>query len=101
MSRPRTETERYLSHRLEDPEYRQAYETAKDRIDQIDAMIRALDERRNELNLSKAELARRAGVKPEAVRRLFSARSPNPTLNTLLALGRALDLEFRTEPRAS
>ena len=31
--------------------------------------------------MSKAELARRAGVKPEAIRRLFSAEMPKSTLS--------------------
>ena len=47
----------------------------------------------------KAELARRAGVKPEAIRRLFSAEKPNPTLTTLVALAGVLDLEIRPTPR--
>lgn len=42
-------------------------------------------------------MARRAGVKPEAIRRLFSAQSPNPTLATLVALAGALDLELRPQ----
>jgi DNA-binding phage protein len=99
MAEPRTGAERYLARRLEDPEYRDAYEQARERIDQIDAVIRALDERRAELRLTKAELARRAGVKPEAIRRLFSAEKPNPTLATLAALAGALDLELRPQPR--
>jgi DNA-binding phage protein len=99
MATPRTGAERYLAKKLEDPEYRVAYEQARERIDQIDLVIRALDERRTELNLTKADLARRAGVKPEAIRRLFSAENPNPTLSTLVALAGALDLELRPEPR--
>jgi DNA-binding phage protein len=99
MAEPRTGAERYLASRLDDSEYRAAYEQAKERIDQIDWVIRALDKRRTELNLTKADLARRAGVKPEAIRRLFSAEKPNPTLSTLVALAGALDLELRTEPR--
>lgn len=95
----RTGAERYLAHRLEDPEYRQAYEEARERIEQIDSVIRAFDARREELRLTKAELARRAGVKPEAIRRLFSAEKPNPTLTTLVALAAALDLEIRPTPR--
>jgi DNA-binding phage protein len=95
----RTGAERYLANRLKDPEYRQAYEDARERIDQIDSVIRALDSRREELHLTKAELARRAGVKPEAIRRLFSAEKPNPTLTTLVALAGALDLELRPTPR--
>ena len=99
MTQPRTGAERYLARRLEDPDYRTAYEQAKDRIDQIDRVIRALDKRRTELNLTKADLARRAGIKPEAIRRLFSAGKPNPTLSTLVAVAGALELELRPEPR--
>jgi DNA-binding phage protein len=99
MAKGRTGAERYLAERVEDPVYRTAYEQAKERIEQIDNVIRALDERRAELNLTKADLARRAGVKPEAVRRLFSAEKPNPTLNTLVALAGALGLELRPAPR--
>lgn len=101
MPRPRTGAERYLSNRMKDSEYRKAYEEARERIAQIDAVIGTLDDRRSELNLSKAELARQAGVKPEAVRRLFSAQTPNPTLSTLVALARVLDLDLRPEPRST
>lgn len=94
----RTGAERYLAGRLEDTEYREAYEAARKRIEQIDAVIRSFDARREELHLTKAELARRAGVKPEAIRRLFSAEKPNPTLTTLVALAGALDLEIRATP---
>lgn len=99
MAKARTGAERYLGDRLKDAGYREHYEEARARIGQVDAVIRALDERREELSFTKAELARRAGVKPEAVRRLFSAETPNPTLNTLVALAQALDLELRPQPR--
>lgn len=99
MTAARTGAERYLIRRLGDPEYRQAYEEARERIEQIDSVIRAFDARREELNLTKAELARRAGVKPEAIRRLFCAEKPNPTLTTLVALAGALDLEILLTPR--
>jgi DNA-binding XRE family transcriptional regulator len=99
MATAQTGAERYLARRLEDPEYRQAYEESRERIDQIDSVIRTFDARREELHLTKAELARRAGVKPEAIRRLFSAEKPNPTLTTLVALAGALDLEIRPVPR--
>jgi DNA-binding XRE family transcriptional regulator len=101
MAEARTGAERYFARRLEDAEYRQSYEEARRRIDQIDSVIRALDARREELQMTKAELARRAGVKPEAIRRLFSAEKPNPTLMTLVALAGALDLEIRPAPRPS
>jgi DNA-binding phage protein len=99
MAQPRTGAERYFAERLRDPDYRSDYERARERIEQVDSVIRVLDERREELQLTKAELARRAGVKPEAIRRLFSAETPNPTLSTLVALAGALDLELRPEPR--
>jgi DNA-binding phage protein len=99
MSATQTGAERYFAHRLEDAEYRQAYEEACERIEQIDSVIRVFDARREELQLTKAELARRAGVKPEAIRRLFSAERPNPTLATLVALAGALGLEILPTPR--
>ncbi len=96
---PRTGAERYFADQLRDPEYRRAYKTAKARIQQTDALVRALDERRVARGMSKAELARAAGVQPEAVRRLFTMDAPNPTASTLLALADALDLELVTRPK--
>ena len=51
------------------------------------------------LELAKGELARRADLTPEAVRRLFSIEAPNPTIVTLVALTDALDLELAVAPR--
>ena len=93
-----TRAERYLKNRREDQDYDRAYTSARRRIDQVDMLIRALDERRCSLNLSKAELARRADLRPEVIRRLFTAASPNPTLSTVVALAGALELELTTEP---
>ena len=90
--------ERYLAGRREDPEYLHAYAAARRRIDQIDSIIRMLDQRRCNLDLSKAELARRANLRPEVIRRLFSAERPNPTLATLVALAEALELELAAKP---
>jgi DNA-binding phage protein len=100
MERQPTGAERYLAGRLKDDEYRQAFELARERIAKIDEVIRALDARRCALSMTKAELARRAHLKPEAVRRLFSADRANPTLQTLVALADALDLELRPQPVA-
>jgi DNA-binding phage protein len=99
MTEARTGAERYLARRLEDPDYQRAFESSSERIAMTDAVIDAFNNRREELNLTKAELARRAGVKPEVIRRLFSAERPNPTLATLVALAGAMDLEFRPRPR--
>lgn len=99
-TKPRTGAEKYLAKQRKNPEYRAAYDEARRRIDQVDAIVRALDDRREALGLSKAELARRADLAPEAVRRLFSVDSPNPTAITLAALADALDLDLVPTPRA-
>jgi DNA-binding phage protein len=98
MSKTRTGAQRYLAERRGDADYDLAYEAARRRIDQIDSIIRVLDQRRCNLDLSKAELARRANLRPEVIRRLFSAESPNPTLSTLVALAEALEMELAAEP---
>ena len=90
----RTGAERYFAERAASAEFGEAYDEARRRIDQIDRLVRALDDRRDELGLSKAELARRADIAPEAVRRLFSADAPNPTIATLTAIADSLDLEL-------
>jgi DNA-binding phage protein len=96
----KTGAERYFSERLKDSEYSEAYQRERSRIGAVDEVIQALDQRRAELELSKADLARRAGLKPEVVRRLFSAGTHNPTLSTVSALVAALDAELfvRTRP---
>lgn len=98
-TKTRTGAEGYFARRASEPGYAEAYDEARRRIDAIDHLVRALDERREELGLSKAELARRAALAPEAVRRLFSVDSPNPTIGTLTALADALGLELVPQRR--
>lgn len=97
--KPRTAAERYLSQRLQDADYADAYWSARDRVDRIDGLVRDIEARREELGLTKADLARRAGLRPEVIRRLLSTSEPNPTLSTLLSIARALDLELVLEPQ--
>jgi DNA-binding phage protein len=92
--RTSTGAERYFAKRAEAPGYAEAYADARRKIDQIDRLVNALDERREALGMTKAELARRADIAPEAVRRLFSADSPNPTIGTLTAIADTLGLEL-------
>ena len=95
MARPiRTGAERYFAERADHPGFTAVYEVSRRRIDQVDRLVNALDERRAALGMTKAELARRANIAPEAVRRLFSLHSPNPTIVTLTAIADALDLEL-------
>jgi DNA-binding phage protein len=97
--KPRTGAERYFADRMKDPEYAAAHEAAAERIDEIDRILGFLDQARVDQDLSKAELARRAGLPAEAVRRLFTADHRNPTLDTVLALSRALDVELFRLPK--
>lgn len=97
----RTGAERYLAERADPPEFAHEYAAARRRIDQIDRLVQALDERREVLGMTKAELARRADLAPEAVRRLFSAESPNPTISTLTALADTLGLELVPRQRSA
>lgn len=93
MARP-TAAERYFEARAaHSPEYRQALDTARTRIAAVDGVVRALEERRRDLGLSKAELARRAGMRPEVVRRILGAGPANPTLSTVISLASAMALD--------
>lgn len=83
---------------MQDPEFRREYELARARIEQVDAVMRQLDELRAELGLSKAQLARAIGKNPAALRRLFTAEV-NPELKTVAALASALDAEVQIVPR--
>jgi hypothetical protein len=56
-------------------------------------LITLIDVARQQNGWSKAELARRAGLNPASVRRLFSAPAPNPTADYLFRLLAALDLD--------
>ena len=86
--------------RAASPEFDAEYLAAKAEITAIDAIMNALDHAREDSGLTKAELARRSGLGPEAVRRLFTVDSVNPTLRTVVALATAMDLDIQLVPRA-
>lgn len=94
-----TGADKYFERRSTEPGYAEAYDAARRKIDQIDRLVRALDSRRETLGMTKAELARRADLTPEVVRRLFSADSPNPTIGTLTALADSHGARRLTRPR--
>jgi DNA-binding phage protein len=86
---------------MQNPEFREAYERTRARIDAVDQLIRALDEERAAQGISKAELARRVGVQPEAIRRLLTAEQPNPTIGTYIATAQALGMKMTPPKRRS
>ncbi len=96
--KPRTGAERYIADRLEDPDFATKYGDARRRIDDVDRIVRTIEGRRVALGLSKAELARRVGVRPEAIRRLLSGNHANPTLSTVVSLASALQLDIVAIP---
>jgi ribosome-binding protein aMBF1 (putative translation factor) len=98
MAKARTGAERYIASQKRDPEFREAYDDAGRRIRQVDELVRALDDARERRGMTKAELARRAGMTPEVVRRLFTAEGANPTAATLVALADVLDVELVARP---
>ena len=96
--REKTAFELDFERDMENPEYRAAYLAARARIDAIDALVRSIDQARVEQHMSKAALARRMGVAPEAIRRLFSAETPNPTIKTVIGAASALGYRLNLEP---
>lgn len=88
---------RMLAERMEDPEFRREYERARREIDQVDSVIRQLDELREAAGLTKAELARHIGRDPSSIRRLFTAKG-NPELLLVASIAQDLGAEIRVVP---
>jgi ribosome-binding protein aMBF1 (putative translation factor) len=86
--------EDYRNRRFADPEFRSHYERHYREIDAVDRVVAAIEARRVELGLTKADLARLVGRKPESVRRLLSGNLVNPTLTTVSEMAIALGMEM-------
>jgi ribosome-binding protein aMBF1 (putative translation factor) len=98
MPRSTTGAERYVAQQKRDSAFRKEHAHAAWRVRQVDQLVRALDEAREKRGMTKAELARQAGISPEVVRRLFTANGANPTAATLIALADVLDFEVIARP---
>lgn len=96
--RPKTAFDRYVSAQMRDAEFAKELASSRAEVDFVDRIVRALDERRVAIGLSKAELAKRVGMKAELIRRLFTASEPNPTLDTVARLAVALECRLDLEP---
>ena len=93
--------ERRRDRRMQDPQYRAAYEQAARELAQTDAVIRQLDSLRADLGISKAVLERRVNRNASSVRRLFTASQVRPELPLIAALADALGAELRVVPRTT
>ena len=78
-----------LRQDLKDPEFAEAFYDMSSDI----ALLQVLEEARKALNVSEKELAERMGVQRPTVTRLFNASHPNPTLDTISDILRALGLQ--------
>jgi len=87
-----------LAEDLKAPEFRHQYLLESERIATIDRIINQLDEVRQELGVSKAELARAIGRTPESIRRLLTAKSVNPQLSLVAEMASALGYRVTLEP---
>lgn len=93
--------EKYREERLADPEFKRLYERHRSEIDAIDVILSAIENRRQELEITKTDLARLIDKKPESVRRLLSGRAVNPTLITVLEMTKALGMEISVKSSTS
>ena len=86
---------------LNDPETRTHYERERREIEQIDAVIRSLDQLRVDAGISKAELARRIGRNPSSIRRLFTAQAARPELPLIVSIADELGARVEITARES
>ena len=88
-----------LSKDLKDAEFAEAFYDMSVDI----ALIQVLEQARKTLNISEKELAERMGVQRSTITRLFNASHPNPTLDTISDILRALGLqaEIKITPASS
>lgn len=85
--------------RMRDAEYREGYKRAARELEQTDQVIRTLDALRVDLDMSKAELARRINRNASSIRRLFTAKRARPELPLVAAIADALGAEVRVVPK--
>jgi transcriptional regulator with XRE-family HTH domain len=87
-----------LAQEMEDPEFRREFFLERLRISTIDDLIGNLDEAREELDLSKADIARAVGAQGSVIRRIFSSDDASPTLATITELAAAVGMRVVTVP---
>jgi ribosome-binding protein aMBF1 (putative translation factor) len=86
----KTGLDKFFDDQMKSSSFAKNYADARNEVDAIDGMVRALDDAREKSGLTKADLAAAIDARPEVVRRLFTQKSPNPTLSTLIRLAAAL-----------
>lgn len=74
----------FFAEQMRSPSFARAYASARAEVATVDTIVRAIDAAREARGMTKAELARAAGMAPEMLRRLFTAEEPNPTIETVV-----------------
>ena len=87
-----------LDENFLDPEFKRRYVLDSQRIAAIDRIVNDLNDLRDQLGMTKADLARAVDRTPEAVRRLFTAKTVNPELGFIAELAAALGHEVVLRP---
>ena len=89
-----TSFEQFKAEQLEQPEVRAEYDALKPEYD----MIRSIIQRRIQLRMSQAQLAKLVGKQQPAISRLEKG-GHNTTISTLFKVADALELDVSLKPR--
>lgn len=81
-----------------DPVRRERGAAFRRQIDMVDDLMLGIDDRRIELGMSKAELARRVDRDASSIRRLFTTGG-NPEITLVAALAEAVEMRVVLQPR--
>ncbi len=79
---------------MQSPEFAEEYQRAKVEIATMDTLVRQIERERSRAKLTKADLARRAGIPEESLRKLLTSPGANPTVATLERLAAPLGLQL-------
>jgi DNA-binding phage protein len=93
MPRRKTAFDRDVAEWLKEPGFAAEYDLAREELAESAAIVRQLDAARERQGMSKADLARKAAVSPETVRKLFTAGG-NPEIRTVARLAGPLGLRL-------
>src|SRR5438270_251460 len=83
---------------MREPGLAAACRAARAEIDGVDALIRVVEGALEARQISKAELARRIGARPENIRRLLSDPKGNPTLDTIMKVLHEVGMHLEIAP---
>jgi ribosome-binding protein aMBF1 (putative translation factor) len=97
-SRRKTGFDKFFDEQMKAPEFAAGYEQARREIHAVDRIVRALDQARIDVGMSKADLARKISTTPEVVRRLLTEERANPTIATVVKLAGVLGLRIELVP---